>query len=656
MNIGQWIHFSVDDVIECFHWIYKNEPESVFEEPMLGKLKEWHEKYKLHCDLYVFEKCEGFSLECLQDLYWEEIGMESRWLKLVWHAPDAGTDMANMKAGTDGEKEAVASLERTYKLITEKAGADSWGGVARLHLWSATRGILDSLNGKGINALLTSDRDIVSYHLGGEELESLKLLGSIWLKPFYYCTTDIRLDLLDEGVSVEGFLEKTELCFKKYLWKQRLEVFFHEWKFNRIVSGIDVYMEQFAEVRVALVTNAGVMVGKTLYFTTWNTTGLFTMDMESERIELFAALPCESNVTNKYASLCHYNGTIWMIPWHEKKILSIELKSKKIEEYPIPFPGINREEEKFRKAVQDGQYLWLLPYYMETNDMPSIVRIDMQHRFVTLYTHRLPNIKYSKNENFNFQMITRNERKLYLIRREADCGVVLDMDTGKMEEWGRNLPPGFGIFIEGNKYMASPVQEKDPVRIFDIETGEKEEFFLPEWIWGKYEEWAGMGEIYKFWYSQQIGDIVYIFPFGAKAVLLYDIKRKEMELVELKAGDYNALMPHYSIAVYDVYHLNEEQYFLPHSADVLVKVGKDKIAENIRLAVTVSKFESSMGGLPGIYEHENEQNTLENYLSRLANWEQVEWNGVETHGIHKDHGMSKWPVGSRIYQEIANNL
>ena len=89
MNIGQFVHFSIDDVIRCFQWIYEAQPDSIFDEPMLKKVKEWHDTYKLHCDLYVFEKCHEFTLEQLQDRYWEELKQNSSWLKLAWHQADA---------------------------------------------------------------------------------------------------------------------------------------------------------------------------------------------------------------------------------------------------------------------------------------------------------------------------------------------------------------------------------------------------------------------------------------------------------------------------------------------------------------------------------------------------------------------------------------
>lgn len=82
MDIGQWVHFSIDDVIESLKWVYQNRPKSIFEEPMFGTLKKWHESYGINCDLYVFEMTAGFQLTDLQDNYWEELAKESDWLKL----------------------------------------------------------------------------------------------------------------------------------------------------------------------------------------------------------------------------------------------------------------------------------------------------------------------------------------------------------------------------------------------------------------------------------------------------------------------------------------------------------------------------------------------------------------------------------------------
>lgn len=81
MNIGQWVHFSIDDVIGSFQWIYRNKPQSIFDEPMLAQLKKWHEEYDIACDLYVFEHTDGFCLTDLQDTYCEELQKEAGWLK-----------------------------------------------------------------------------------------------------------------------------------------------------------------------------------------------------------------------------------------------------------------------------------------------------------------------------------------------------------------------------------------------------------------------------------------------------------------------------------------------------------------------------------------------------------------------------------------------
>lgn len=60
------MNLSIDDVIECFRWVYRNKPNSIFDEPMLGQIREWHLQYGLTCNLYVFEECVDFSLEQLQ--------------------------------------------------------------------------------------------------------------------------------------------------------------------------------------------------------------------------------------------------------------------------------------------------------------------------------------------------------------------------------------------------------------------------------------------------------------------------------------------------------------------------------------------------------------------------------------------------------------
>lgn len=49
------IHFSIDDVINSFRWMYRNQSVSIFDMNFYGTLREWHLQYGLKVSLYIFK-------------------------------------------------------------------------------------------------------------------------------------------------------------------------------------------------------------------------------------------------------------------------------------------------------------------------------------------------------------------------------------------------------------------------------------------------------------------------------------------------------------------------------------------------------------------------------------------------------------------------
>lgn len=647
MNIGKWVHLSVDDVISCFKWIFEQKPESIFEEPMLGKLKQWHNQYKLNCDLYVFEKCEGFSLEQLQDCYWEELKRENHWLRLAWHSKDAGTDMENMKSGSSEEKEALDSLERTYRLITEKAGKSTWADVVRLHLWTGSFHILASLKKKNVRIFLTADRDIVSYHLESENLDLLQKQGYLWKDPFEYRKTDIRFDRLAEGVSVEDLQNKTEECFKQYPSKPCLELFFHEWRFKDIALGMDTYMEQFGSIHIPLFANAGVMVNKTLYFTTCNTYELYAMDVETERIEIVAALPYEQRLNRKLVSLCYFNNAIWMIPWDGDEILIYYLKRHIVSVYSLEF--LKNEKKgmmKFRKVIEDGKYLWLLPSLTK-----CIVRIDMEKYSVQLYSDWPPNMEVGDVEKIghNFLAMCKFDRKLYLFKSGVMDNIELDMDTGEMSVFGDELPKGYGLFIDKNKVLMAPIANHNAVRCYNLETKEQECFPVPEWIWRD-------ETFYAYWYMKQLDDLVYIFPHEANALLFYDRKKNKVGWIKIEAENY--ITPAWnltsSVGIYDAYHKDKMTYLLSYMANVIVIINmENNETKNAYLSIEIGKLSDLKNSVNSDLAIESQNISLHTFLRNITTLEYGTWSEITN---YKKEKRLVETTGEKIYRAVKTSM
>lgn len=84
----QKIHFSVDDVINCFENLTRNEKkyESAFDEPFFAYIKSLHEKYNVKVSLYCFYEKEGFSLKDCTEKFADNFKTSSGWLKFGFHA------------------------------------------------------------------------------------------------------------------------------------------------------------------------------------------------------------------------------------------------------------------------------------------------------------------------------------------------------------------------------------------------------------------------------------------------------------------------------------------------------------------------------------------------------------------------------------------
>ncbi|WP_296025151.1 hypothetical protein [uncultured Treponema sp.] len=90
----QKIHFSVDDVINCFENLTRNEKKytSAFDEPFFAYIKSLHEKYDAKVSLYCFYEKEGFSLAECTERFADDFKASSSWLKFGFHSerPEKG--------------------------------------------------------------------------------------------------------------------------------------------------------------------------------------------------------------------------------------------------------------------------------------------------------------------------------------------------------------------------------------------------------------------------------------------------------------------------------------------------------------------------------------------------------------------------------------
>lgn len=610
MSVGQWINFSIDDVICCFQWVYENQPESIFDQLMLGKVREWHREYGIRCNLYVFEQCDGFSLEQLQDRYWEELKKECSWLKLAWHGKQT-------ELSADHES-CVESFERTYELIESKAGKGALANMVRLHMWAASEELLDKLYQKDIRILLTSDSDRASYQLTEQEMQTLAKDGWLHSGRFDYRKTNIRFDDLGGKLTVEAALQATEESLIRYPAMYCAELFFHERQFNKIVTLLDQYWAKFKTIHIPVMASAGVQVGDKIYFTACNTCNLFVLDIPSREIRTVITLPCSTNAWMKYASLVHYKGMIWMIPLYENEILIYDMEKKRVLRFPVPFC----QEEmkglaKFRRAVHCEQYLWLLPATVE-----CVVRIDMDHYSISILSE-WP-VSCQNVSDVNFGVMRRLGNKLYLFKKKFSDNLVVDMETGEVSVWNVDLPGCFGVMLDENTVLCSPINNSDPLTLVDISSGRRESFSLPDWIWTE-ERF-----VYAFWHAYQFGDKIFILPHDANAIIVYSIDEKKMQTIKFQADTFSYLIPVKGVSAYDIFSVDTLKYVFPYMGNSITVIDDEEMRDRINLYTTTEheRYRYSQFSCSYIMS-ENAEYSLDKYLTDLNRYENCNWQQMD---------------------------
>ena len=225
---NEYMHFTINGVIDCFEWIYQNEPDSIFRERMLMQLKKWHEKYRLSFDLYVYERKNGFLLEKLQNKYWMEINDNSEWLKLGWYQVCKNSEM-------DSDYYNYLSIKRVYSLIENRASINVFSKTVRAKITTLSKRMAHEFESVGVTCLLCweSDKGKI-YDLNNDEIQIINKKSGYKRTPtgFYYKKTDIVFDntnYIDQLVALTEEYDKfanrkcLEVCVDEALFETSRE-------------------------------------------------------------------------------------------------------------------------------------------------------------------------------------------------------------------------------------------------------------------------------------------------------------------------------------------------------------------------------------------------------------------------------------------------
>lgn len=602
-NINSFLHFSINDVIVSFKWIHDKQPESIFEEPMFGKLREWHELYNLCVDCYVFEKSGSFELGNLQDIYWKELKENAGWLRLGWHQVQPGEITASLN-------EQISSAKRVHDLIVQKCGDRGFCRSLRLHLFAGDARLISHLHEMGVSTFLTVDADKrISYDMTEEQCGKLNEAGGLWdaRRKILYKQTDIRLDRLGEEYAIEDALHDAHLCANRQPYKRSLEVFCHEWRFLKICDACQEFIGKVSLIPKRLYMNAAVRANEYIYFTDICSPFLYQMNIASRQIDILGNLSVECSGM-KYASMTLYGSKIWMVPWEAPNILIYDLKNQELTEVYFPDSNVingllinNDWQNEYRKTVCCRERLWLLP-----RKGKALLCVDMENCSFCILGEFPEGICFDEQKSMMFKCMDLYNDWVYLFADGCSHNLKINANTGAIEIWNEHFRGDFGIKLDENKALLSPTVSGTPLRIYKDDLEIFEEMELPDCLWQ--EE-----KLYAFWYACRVRDDIYILPHEANGILKISDKNR-ISLVEYLDVEFYSMRPNKGFSGYDVMDLENAIWAIPYMGNQILQISPDgKISDVIEIEIPLEMFHRDLLQNKEIL-YETYWNTLEDFI------------------------------------------
>ena len=228
-------HISIDDATMILQDIALNEYDSIFDNPILYKLKILHDEYSITATMYVYGQLEEFSIWDMPTNYRKEFLNNSEWLKIGYHSSTESNpqdDYSELRFEED--------FDRINSAICRFAGVDSVAHVLRLHYWYATKDMIAYMKQKGIIGLLCNDSEQANYDLSSGQVEKLYKSrdGKLTVDGLTYYVTDIRLENTDNITTTLNDKSKDRI----------IVIFTHAWCFeenyNKLLEAVRLLSEE----------------------------------------------------------------------------------------------------------------------------------------------------------------------------------------------------------------------------------------------------------------------------------------------------------------------------------------------------------------------------------------------------------------------------
>jgi hypothetical protein len=186
-------HFSVDDVFESFLEVSDSQI-ALFDHPFFQFLKDVHDEFNATISLYLFYQKEicGFlrTLAEVSDANKCVLGANP-WLQLGPHALDYDTPPY-----AQNPAEQIEVFNATYAEIERFAGNDGMSKWVRLHYFSESYELAEYFRMKGVTALLSTDKEAISYRMPAAARKQLRDEGAVNYEGMTFVRTHFRVEML----------------------------------------------------------------------------------------------------------------------------------------------------------------------------------------------------------------------------------------------------------------------------------------------------------------------------------------------------------------------------------------------------------------------------------------------------------------------------
>ena len=172
---GQKAAMYIDDVIWIFRDLTRQKPRSMFGHPLLGSLREAHERYGLKVQLNCFYRTDffygmdEFSLDDMTDAYKDEWQASKDWLRLGFHSYQEFPDYPFINSSYD---DVAKAFDRVFGAVRRFAGEGVFTYALVGHWLPISKDGCRALKDRGVKLVActdgaryayTGDRDSLPY-------------------------------------------------------------------------------------------------------------------------------------------------------------------------------------------------------------------------------------------------------------------------------------------------------------------------------------------------------------------------------------------------------------------------------------------------------------------------------------------------------------